>query len=146
MVGSILQNNRLVLISPIYRAVFSIFIIAFIANLNALVDFVLHPEIPYFDDEHLLVGGCTAVVCIIAFGLTHFYSKNLESALSKIKTLESLLSICARCKRIREPESDPKLQDSWTPFETYINKHTGTTFSHGLCPKCAEEMHMEYFH
>lgn len=145
MTSPILQSHRLFSISPFSRIMFSIIAIAFIANLSALVDFFLHPEIGYFDDEHLIVGGVTAVFAAIVIESLVWYANHLESALSKIKSLESLLSICARCKKIREPESDPKLQESWTPFEAFISKRTSTTFSHGLCPKCAEEMHIEFF-
>ena len=42
-------------------------VILFIANLDALVDHVLHPEIPYFDQEHIVVGAVTAFVCAILF-------------------------------------------------------------------------------
>ena len=35
------------------------------SNLNALVDYVLHPYIPYFDKEHLIVGGVTGLVSIV---------------------------------------------------------------------------------
>ncbi len=33
----------------------------FLANLGALIEVVLHPEIPYFDEEHLIMGGTTAL-------------------------------------------------------------------------------------
>jgi len=35
-------------------------IVVFMANLGAMTDFVLHPEIAYLDEEHLAVGGITA--------------------------------------------------------------------------------------
>ncbi len=38
------------------------------SNLSALVDAFLHPEIPYFDIEHLIVGGVTGLVSSILFG------------------------------------------------------------------------------
>jgi two-component system cell cycle sensor histidine kinase/response regulator CckA len=42
-----------------------------LANLDALVDRVLHPDIPYFDLEHVLVGGVTALVAVVLYvGLT----------------------------------------------------------------------------
>jgi len=42
-------------------------------NLNAMVDVVLHPEIPYFDKEHLIVGGVTGFVSMVLFGLLALY-------------------------------------------------------------------------
>lgn len=43
-----------------------------------------------------------------------------------------MLSICASCKNIRNG------QDHWEKVETYFLKHSGVTFSHGLCPECLE--------
>lgn len=49
-----------------------IVIILLLSNLNAIVDSFLHPEIPYFDHEHLIVGGITgffgSIVGLIILG------------------------------------------------------------------------------
>ena len=50
-----------------------LFLVLFISNLGAMVDFVLHPEIPYFDEEHLIVGGVTAITLILLFGVLEVY-------------------------------------------------------------------------
>jgi hypothetical protein len=60
-------------------------------------------------------------------------SANLEKALSEIKILESFLSICCVCKKIRNEDGD------WQPIESYISKHSDTVFSHGYCPECARK-------
>lgn len=44
-----------------------ILIILFMGNLSALIDVVIHPEIHYFDEEHLIVGGATAFVTTVLF-------------------------------------------------------------------------------
>jgi hypothetical protein len=108
----------------------------FLSNLNALVDTFFHPEISYFDEEHLIVGGFTGFTCIILFIMLSIYLRHLNRAMAKIETLESFLSICSYCKRIRIPGSDPKFKKSWQQFETYIKAKTKTEFSHGVCPDC----------
>ncbi len=62
---------------------FLLFLLAtlLIGNLNALVDMVLHPEIPYFDKEHFIVGGITASLSVILFCVLLVYMKRLEKAL-----------------------------------------------------------------
>ena len=45
-----------------------IILVLFMGNLGAMVDLALHPEIPYLDDEHLVVGGITTVVVILLLG------------------------------------------------------------------------------
>jgi GAF domain-containing protein len=56
--------------------------------------------------------------------------ENLELSLSRVKTLEGLLPICAACKKIRD--SDGK----WHNVDTYISNRTDATFTHGYCPDC----------
>ena len=51
-----------------FRVVLYVFLVLFIGNLGAMVDFVLHPEIPYFDEEHLIVGGITTATMILLLG------------------------------------------------------------------------------
>ena len=46
------------------RVVLYIFLVLLVSDLGALVDRALHPEIPYFDQEHLVVGGVTAITMI----------------------------------------------------------------------------------
>ena len=61
-------------------------------------------------------------------------SEELEQTLSEVKVLEAFLSICAVCKRIRNE------QGSWEHLETYIGERSGTQFSHGYCPECAQRL------
>jgi sigma-B regulation protein RsbU (phosphoserine phosphatase) len=49
---------------------------------------------------------------------------------TQIRLLNELLPICMYCKRIRDD------QDYWQQVETYIHSHTGSNFSHGICPDC----------
>jgi hypothetical protein len=120
-------------------------IIIFMSNLNALVDAVLHPDIPYFDTEHLIVGGITGLVSLILFGLLALHVRYLNKALSNIKTLESILPICSNCKKIRKPDSDPNNMESWQPIEAYITARTTSQFSHGICPECAPKLYPQIY-
>lgn len=58
---------------------------------------------------------------------------NLEKALAEIRILESFLSICCVCKKIRNEDGN------WQPIESYISKHSDTVFSHGYCPECGRK-------
>ncbi len=61
--------------------------------------------------------------------------KELQNAAEEIKTLGSLLPICSHCKKIRDD------QGYWNILESYIQEHTNTLFSHGICPVCLEELY-----
>ncbi len=61
--------------------------ILLMSNLSAVVDAFIHPEIPYFDQEHIIVGVATGLVSTIMIGLVMFYARYLERALCKIQEL-----------------------------------------------------------
>ncbi len=48
----------------------------------------------------------------------------------QIRILKDLLPICMYCKRIRDDG------DYWQQVENYLHTHTGSNFSHGICPEC----------
>ncbi len=62
----------------------------------------------------------------------------LENAAAHIKKLEGILPICANCKKIRLEGADPKNQDGWVVMEKYIEDRSEATFTHSICPQCAE--------
>ncbi len=59
----------------------------------------------------------------------------LQEAIIKIKTLKGMLPICSKCKKIRDDKG------YWNRIEAYIEKHSGASFSHGMCPDCSDELY-----
>ena len=49
---------------------------------------------------------------------------------TQLRTLKELIPICMYCKRVRDDS------DYWQQVESYIHTHTGSSFSHGICPEC----------
>jgi len=64
----------------------------------------------------------------------------LHDKVNEIKTLSGLLPICAQCKKIRNDRG------YWEQLEGYISEHTSATFTHGICPNCAEVLYPEAMH
>jgi PAS domain S-box-containing protein len=54
----------------------------------------------------------------------------LTATLAELRTLQKILPICSYCRKIRDDES------YWHSVEDYISHHTGSEFSHGICPAC----------
>lgn len=69
---------------------------------------------------------------------SHVLIKQLETALSEVKTLEGLLPICASCKKIRDDNG------YWNQIETYLGKHADASFTHSVCPECIEKLYPEF--
>ncbi len=64
-------------------------------------------------------------------------TRELEEALTRIKTLRGLIPICASCKKIRSDKG------YWQQLEEYITEHSEADFTHGLCPECLKQIEMQ---
>ena len=53
---------------------------------------------------------------------------------TQVSQLETFLPICSYCKKIRDDKN------YWQQIESYINKRTGTDFSHSVCPDCYQKV------
>ena len=86
---------------------------------------------------------------VVAFGVyAHGVAVSLHAAATARRELETRLSqalahalgdfipICAQCKSIRE-------NGGWVRVEEYVTEHTGSRFTHGICPRCAEAVERE---
>jgi DNA-binding response OmpR family regulator len=49
---------------------------------------------------------------------------------TQIRELKELIPICMYCKKVRDD------RNYWQAVEGYIAEHTGSSFSHGICPDC----------
>ena len=58
--------------------------------------------------------------------------RELQTALSEVKTLQEILPICSYCRKVRDDEN------YWDTVENYVSAHTSTLFSHSICPSCLE--------
>ena len=63
--------------------------------------------------------------------------RELRLALAAVKNLEGMLPICGHCKKIRDD------QGYWNNVEAYLSQHTAATFTHGVCPDCAQALRDE---
>ena len=61
--------------------------------------------------------------------------QELKNALANVKSLSGLLPICASCKKIRDDKG------YWDQVESYVQKHSEATFTHGLCPDCIRKLY-----
>ena len=52
---------------------------------------------------------------------------------TQVRQLESILPMCSYCRKVRDDK------DYWQQIEGYLDTHTGTSVSHGVCPECMEK-------
>ncbi len=61
--------------------------------------------------------------------------EQLLQAQREIRTLQSFMSMCMHCKRVKDEQS------GYVDVSTYIHTHTDTDVSHCLCPDCLRELY-----
>lgn len=74
---------------------------------------------------------CSGLVQAIRSRRMH---RELERTRAQLQTLQGLLPICARCKKIRDDRG------SWKQIELYLEAHADVKFTHGYCQECMDEM------
>ncbi len=60
-------------------------------------------------------------------------ARQLQAAMSHVKTLQGLLPICSFCHKTRND------QESWERLESCIPAHSEARFTHGICPDCLQK-------
>jgi hypothetical protein len=105
---------------------------------------------PYFYQTYWFYGLMLAVVIGSGFGAYRMrvwqllkseeeLQQRVDESLARIKVLGGLIPICSNCKKIRDDKG------YWNLLEQYIYEHSEATFSHGVCPECAEKLYGKYY-
>ena len=100
---------------------------------------------PHFYQTSWFVGAVLILIGGAGFGLHRLRVWRLivrekmlkvyvAEAMTKIKVLNGLIPICFNCKKVRDD------QGYWKGLERYIKENSEATFSHGVCPECAEKL------
>jgi len=95
------------------------------------VDYISKP----FQAEEILARVKTHLTLYSLVNRLEEKNIKLQKALNEVNQLRGLLPICASCKKIRDDKG------YWNILETYIEKHSEASFSHGMCPDCAKELY-----
>lgn len=74
-------------------------------------------------------------VLMLLAALTSQLGKHARQLRQRVRMLEGILPICARCKSIRDEHND------WVQLEGYITAHSSAQFSHSLCPQCFKDFY-----
>jgi hypothetical protein len=113
------------------------FVVSLLLPLAILVLAVGHAYPP---EIGVRFGVTCGIVGVLSLGLwqsrSHIYDQlvaekhELEIALGQVRTLRSMLPMCAWCRRVKDPEG------RWLRIEEVLDREAGTRVSHGMCPDC----------
>lgn len=56
-------------------------------------------------------------------------------------TFHGVVPICAKCRRVRQPNSDPSDRESWMEIEGFISTSTEAGLAEGFCPDCMDKLY-----
>ncbi len=57
-----------------------------------------------------------------------------QLALGNARNLHGMIRICAWCRKVKDEDK------GWGSFEDYLHAQSSATFSHGMCPDCANQL------
>lgn len=83
--------------------------------------------------SELLLGAVFFLIAVFIY-LSSLMEAKLLSEMQK--TMNGILPVCSKCRKMLSPDSDPGKQESWLKAENYFAVATGKLLSHGLCPAC----------
>ncbi|HTR80515.1 MAG TPA: hypothetical protein VMM58_02725 [Bacteroidota bacterium] len=95
---------------------------------------------PYpFELAFAIIGNITDVIgfCLLIYGFVKIV-KHKQHADKHIRDLETLLPICANCKKYRDDNGN------WVPIEKYLTENGSAIVSHAMCPDCIDLFYPEY--
>jgi PleD family two-component response regulator len=95
------------------------------------VDYISKP----FNTEEVLARVKTHLTLYSLVNSLEQKNIKLKKVLDEVKQLQGMLPICANCKKIRDDKG------YWNILESYIEKHSEASFSHGLCPECSDDLY-----
>jgi hypothetical protein len=97
------------------------------------------------DIPHVVLGGIATPInwresifeSIIIAVVGAIIIRHTYKLLSRVSYLESILPVCASCKKIR---IDPEF---WEGIQKIIQERSKSEFTHGICPDCIEKYYPE---
>ena len=91
----------------------------------------------FWNEDHAVVEEITTTPIIEKNGAVNYVVEEYRDIAKLLGLNKGIISVCSYCKKIHDNEQ-------WVIFESYLQKHTGASFSHGICEACSEELFEEY--
>ncbi len=80
-----------------------------------------------------LNAAMRSAVLVTLVVVTARLGRQTRAMRERVKILEGILPTCSFCKDIRDEDGE------WEQIESYVSRHSEASFSHGICPGCAEK-------
>ncbi len=91
----------------------------------------------YWIEDHAVVEELTTTPIVEKNGEIKYVIEEYRDITKLLGLNKGIIGICSYCRKIRDSDGE------WIPFESYLHKHTGADFSHGICEECNESVSTE---
>jgi hypothetical protein len=91
------------------------------------------PGVPFW------VAASNRTLAIVAIWVTAVLAWERAKAKAHIAMLRDLLPMCTSCHKIRDDKG------YWSQVEQYLESHTQTTLTHGICPECLQKWYPDFY-
>lgn len=88
----------------------------------------------FWIDDHAIVEEITTTPIIEENGEVNYVVEEFRDITKLLGLEKGLVTICSYCRKVRNDDAE------WLPLESYLEKHTGAQFSHGVCNECNETL------
>lgn len=78
-------------------------------------------------------------LAVAAIWITTVLAWQRMQAREQVNILRDLLPMCASCKKIRDDKG------YWSQVEEYLETHTQTMLTHGICPECIQKWYPDFY-
>lgn len=88
----------------------------------------------YWIDDQPFVEELITTPIIEENGNVNYVVEEFRDVTELLRLEKNIITTCSYCKKVRDNTGQ------WLPLEDYLQKHTGTQFSHGLCEDCNKSL------
>lgn len=85
------------------------------------------------------IAATNRALAIAAIWITAVLAWQRTQAREHVAILRDLLPMCASCHKIRDDKG------YWSQVEEYLETHTQTTLTHGICPACLQKWYPDFY-
>lgn len=84
--------------------------------------------------DHAVVEEVITTPIIEENGEVNYVIEEFRDITKLLGLNKGIMNVCSYCRKIRCADKQ------WLTFETYLQKHTGANFSHGICKECKTDI------
>ncbi len=92
----------------------------------------------FWIEDQAVVEELTTTPIIEKNGDVNYVIEEFRDLTKLLGLTKGIIGICSYCRKVHDEDGQ------WITFESYLEKHTGANFSHGICEDCNTSLFSEF--